>query len=194
MKKIMLLMLLTFTCFAGTAEFQNEIEELTLEKVAGDYFYDYDVLKTVIPDGKGVNYAFAKNSGDLVLLNNNNISYFLHYLDIESNILWTKDFKNDEYKWEIQISEDGATILLKILNLDKFGYFSRSILYDRDGTELFDIQIDDYELILAPSGKYLAPRPLTGYLNEAYLYNRKGKIFYPLLSRNLIMTDIAYHF
>ncbi|MCF7919507.1 MAG: hypothetical protein K9N06_06315 [Candidatus Cloacimonetes bacterium] len=194
MKKLMILLLLILTCFAGVSKVQNKIADLTLTEVAGEYLYEYDVLKTVIPEGKCISYAFAKNSGDLVLLNNNNISYFLHYLDIEGNILWTKEFKNDDFTLKLEISENGATILLKKINYDRLDYFSRNILYDRDGTELFDLRIDEQELILSPSGNYLVPKPLTGELRDAYFYDRKGDSFYPLLTKNNIITKIAYHF
>ncbi len=168
MKRILFIVLIAII---GILVAEEAFPMLNLDEVSRDYLSDFKLTKTINLEGIGHTCAIAKDSGDMVVMTETEQNYLLHYIDIDGNILWEKEYEFPEdgnYGYRMYISDNGATISV----IRAYGESVKTFILDRNGNELFSKVGRHHYYLPSKDGQYITKVPVR--CNDK---NQKGKLF-----------------
>ncbi len=158
-KQLMLLtlMLLVFGLWA-----YNETKVFkSIDETAKMIAPEQHLIKTLNFKGEIINYAYAKDTGNLVVIEELNHQYRMVFYDKELNLLWEKNLKHIYSAVEISISDNGNILVLHRFtdnSNDENGeweVFVEISTWDNKGNILNEIKVNQTYFGLSPSGNYL---------------------------------------
>lgn len=173
------------------------LEEFSPQAVEVDEFIkanlsDYTMQKRIPLEGMGMDYAVARESGNIVAITEDDNHFNVYYFDIEGNELWKKEIHEADFYGTLHkvksmtcaISDNGKTICLyispRIESGKATGYYGiNNTILSKDGEVLFTEILKGNKLIPSPDGQYLYKRSsiTSSYKSsEIELYKTDGSL------------------
>lgn len=150
MKKILLIMVFLIALISMLLAEDMQLQEISLDEFLTEYMPDYKIIKQIQLEGIGRDFAVAKETGEIVAINEIAGQLKVSLFDYKGSEKWSKWFPN-YYVAECVISENGQTI---VLHLGEDMYVN-NIIISNDGQQLYETRRKDKWLIPSPEGNYL---------------------------------------
>ncbi len=148
---LLTLMLLVFGLWANSETIVFKSIDETAKMIAPEQH----LIKTLNFKGEIINYAYAKDTGNLVVIEELNHQYRMVFYDKDLKILWEKKNNLINGSNDVYISDNGRTIVLhKPSENDEPGFFLISS-WDNQGNLLAEIKDEPTIYGVSPSGKYI---------------------------------------
>ena len=173
MKKILLIMLLLTALTSMLLAEDVKLQEISLDEFLTDYLTDFAIIKRIQLEGIGRDFAVAKDTVEIVAINEIAGQLKVSFFDDKGSEKWNKWFPN-YYVANCMISDNGQTI---VLHLGENMYVT-NIIISREGQQYNEIRRKDKWLIPSPDGNYLYWRygEIAGRISKTIqMYNRFGE-------------------
>ncbi len=152
-KQLMLLtlMLLVFGLWA-----YNETKVFkSIDETAKMIAPEQHLIKTLNFKGEIINYAYAKDTGNLVVIEELNHQYRMVFYDKELKLLWEKKINHTNGSIIVYISDNCHTLVLHKLSENDQEVYVHISTWDNQGNLLAEIKDDPTYYGVSPSGNYL---------------------------------------
>ncbi len=153
-KKQLMLLTLMLLVFGLWANSETKVFK-SIDETAKMIAPEQHLIKTLNFKGEIINYAYAKDTGNLVVIEDLNHQYRMVFYDKELNLLWEKKINHTNGSIIVYISDNSYTLLLiKSLENDNEDYVHIST-WDIHGNLLGELLDEPAHYGVSPSGRYL---------------------------------------
>jgi len=175
MRFYFLLALLISFCFIGAQVQKTEI--ITLEQAMEKFLPEFEIEQRIFFMGKGLDFAYAKETGEILAVIEVADSVFLRYLLPDGCLKWEQKFRKASFSC-CHISDNGKGVTFSQEEYDE-RYLIENYAFDSEGDILFERKQKESLLLPSPAGdyfyfryRYIEPieRPIMEIFNK-YGYN-----------------------
>jgi len=187
MKRLVIVLMMMLFSIIVIAQEQKSVE-ITLEQAMEKFLPEFEIAKEIQLEGIGLDFAYAKETGDIVAVTETDEAVHLQYLLPDGSLKWKKEFRKASYSC-CHISDNGKGVTFSQGEYDEH-YLLENYAFDSEGDLLFEKKQYDALLKTSPDGSYFFNEYQRGIIaanNLIEIFDVKGN---PI--KNFLMNNTVY--